>query len=136
MAFDGEIANKMEADAGEQSSSTDLSPNPNKISELNLFKKTCYKDRNEKMGQSMVALNREAVRAWKALSEFERMKYTEKVEKVRPQRKMVKSQIFFYTQCSPLKFKALAEFLDTSIVEVIGAGEKNLNFPIFLAYRA
>ena len=50
---------------------------------LNLFKKEWFKERN-KTGQFLPAMNKEALKAWKELSEAEAEKYRKEAEKSRP----------------------------------------------------
>ena len=88
---------KMEGDeTGESTSSKELSPNP-RLTGLKLFTKKWYRNRKGKTGQAAVELNREAVKAWRALSDAEILEYKEKAEKARPPKRVVKSTKYFCT---------------------------------------
>ena len=64
-------------------STSSLNRKSHRMTGLNLFKKKWYKERN-KTGQFMPEMNKEALKAWKALSEAVAEKYRKEAEKSRP----------------------------------------------------
>ena len=77
---------------------------------LNLFKKEWFKERN-KTGQFLPEMNKDALKAWKALSKAEAEKYRKEAEKSRPLKKAARAKEKLPTRCSPHKFTLLAELV-------------------------